>query len=60
MHLLYIHITLFTYFSFCDGFFSVFFYACASQFYDASFFYRKAYSDNFLILIINKFIPFRG
>ena len=38
-----------------DGSFSVFFYACASQFYDASFSYHKAYSNNFLILFINKF-----
>jgi hypothetical protein len=30
-----------------DGSFSVFFYAYASQFYDASFFYHKAYSNNF-------------
>jgi hypothetical protein len=35
-----------------DGSFSVFFYACASQFYDASFSYHKAYSNNFLILLI--------
>jgi hypothetical protein len=40
-----------------DGSFSVFFFACASQFYDASFFYHKAYSNNFLILFINKFYP---
>jgi hypothetical protein len=30
-----------------DGFFSVFFYACASQFYDAFSSYHKAYSNNF-------------
>jgi len=28
-----------------DGSFSVFFYACASQFYDAFFSYHKAYSN---------------
>ena len=39
-----------------DGSFSVFFYACASQSYDASFSYHKAYSNNFKILFINKFI----
>ena len=30
------------YSSFCDDFFLIFFYACASQFYDAFFFYHKA------------------
>ena len=30
-----------------DGSFSVFFYACASQSYDAFFSYHKAYSNNF-------------
>jgi hypothetical protein len=39
-------------FSSYDGSFSVFFYACASQFYDAFFSYHKAYSNIFLILFI--------
>ena len=37
------------YFSFYDGSFSIFFYACASQFYDAFFFYHKAYFVNVFI-----------
>ncbi|MGZ8539582.1 MAG: hypothetical protein ACXWV6_02985, partial [Chitinophagaceae bacterium] len=41
-----------------DGSFSVFFYACASQSYDAFFSYHKAYSNNFLILFINMFSLF--
>ena len=36
------------YSSFYDGSFSIFFYACASQFYDAFFFYHKAYFVNVL------------
>jgi hypothetical protein len=39
--------------SFCDGFFLISFYACASQFYDAFFSYHTAYENVFLI--INKF-----
>jgi hypothetical protein len=39
--------------SFCDDSFSVFFYVCASQFYDASFSYHKAYSNNFKKLVYN-------
>jgi len=35
----------FTCSSSCDDFFLVFFYACASQFYDAFSFYHKAYSQ---------------
>jgi hypothetical protein len=31
---------------FYDGSFLIFFYACASQFYDAFFFYHKAYFVN--------------
>jgi hypothetical protein len=39
-----------------DDSFSVFFYACASQFYDASFSYHKAYSNIFLNRVYkNKF-----
>ena len=44
------------YFFSYDGSFSVFFYVYASQFYDASFFYHKAYSNIFLKMFINKFI----
>ena len=36
------------YFFFYDGSFLIFFYACASQFYDAFFFYHKAYFVNVL------------
>jgi hypothetical protein len=32
-----------------DGSFLIFFYACASQFYDAFFFYHKAYFVNVFI-----------
>ena len=38
-----------------DGFFSVFFYACASRSYDAFFSYHKAYSNNLKNLVYNKF-----
>ena len=42
------------YFFFYDGSFSIFSYACASQFYDAFFFYHKAYFVNVLLMIIFK------
>ena len=49
------------YFSSYDDSFSVFFYACASQSYDAFFFYHKAYSNKFLkLFLISLLTPFEG
>jgi hypothetical protein len=49
------------YFFSYDGSFLVFFYACASQFYDAFFFYHKAYFVNVFIydsiFSVRQFLP---
>jgi hypothetical protein len=49
---------LLIYFSSYDDSFSVFFYACASQSYDASSFYHKAYQKFFYLLKISLSICF--